>query len=82
MTKFLILIILILIVYLALAVPNAGGAPGAASRATHTPLPPTVELPTITPGIVPTDYPAYPAPEPRHGAPKATPARGLQCARC
>lgn len=79
--RFVILIILILIVYLALAVPNAGGA-GAASRATHTPLPPTVELPTITPGIVPTDYPAYPAPEPRHSAPKATPARGLQCARC
>ena len=77
--KLLIAVMIILIVYLALAAQPAGGT-AVAGRATNTPVPPTVGLPTVTPGIVPTDMPAYPAPVERH-RPKATPS-GLQCARC
>ena len=80
MMRFVIAILVVVVLYLALSVPSAGSAP-AGRLPTHTPVPTVLELPTVTPGVVPTDMPAYPAPG-RHSTPKATPARGLQCARC
>ena len=76
MTRLLIVIICILILWLAL-MPVAAQSTAPLARATWTPVPtaaPRTPAPTMT------AVPAYPAPNERR-APRATPG-GLRCQRC